>query len=357
MIATRVVFVVVAYAAAWIFASSMQMPREGFFQIWHRWDAIHYLAIAEHGYEGPGTVGHVTVFWPLFPLLVRGLSAVGLSGVVAGMLISAVASVVAAAFLYELAEMDAGEGAGRRAVLYLLVFPTAVFLIAPYAEALFLAGAVPAFLLARRRRWLPAGAAAAVAVAARPVGLFLVVGLAVEFVMARDVSRKSLVRGSLALAIALAPLVAYLGYLWAIEGSPLAFLTDQRVGWLREFTDPLSALTTTVGFVTDQQLDPNFRLAYAGEILAVVAGIGFTVWAFNERRWGYGAFMATTLLPFLFSTFYLSVPRVLLSLFPIVVLLASWTRRRELAHETLVVIMAPLAALGVITFTRFLWFF
>ena len=51
---------VVAYAATWIFASSMDMPREGSLDIWHRWDAVHYLAISEHGYRGPGTVGYVT---------------------------------------------------------------------------------------------------------------------------------------------------------------------------------------------------------------------------------------------------------------------------------------------------------
>jgi hypothetical protein len=357
VVVTRIAFMVVAYAATWIFASSMDMPREGSLAIWHRWDAIHYLAISEHGYRGPGTVGYVTAFWPLLPLLVRGLSELGLPPIAAGLSISAAATLVAARYLYELADTEVGRGAGRKAVLYLLLFPTAVFLIAPYSEPLFLAGAVPAFYYARRRRWLAVAPAAFVALAARPAGVFLLVGLVVEFLDQRDFSRKSLVRGGAVLCTAVLPLVAYLTYLWVIRGSPFAFLTDERVGWLREFKGPISALLTTLRFVGDTSLDPNFRIAYAGEVAAAAVGVAFTAWAVSRRLWGYAAFMGTTLATLLVSTHYFSVPRALLSLFPIVLLIASYTKERDRAHDLVLAVFAPLATLGVITFTRWLWFF
>jgi hypothetical protein len=357
VVVTRTVFMVVAYAATWIFASSMHLPREGFLQIWHRWDAVHYLAIAEHGYIGPGTVGYVSAFWPLLPVLVRGSSELGLSPIAAGLSISAAATLVATGYLYRLTEAEVGEGAGRKAVLYLLLFPTAVFLIAPYSEPLFLAGAIPAFYYARTRRWLAVAPASFVAVAARPAGMFLLIGLVVEFLVQRDYSRRSVLRVAAVLAVALLPLVAYLSYLWAIRGSPLAFLTDERVGWLREFKGPLSALLTTIRFVGDPSLEPNFRIAYAGELVAATVGVAFTAWAVVKRLWGYAAFMGTSLAPLLVSTYYFSLPRVLLSLFPIVLLIASFTKERDLAHQVVLAIFVPLATLGVITFTRFLWFF
>ena len=124
------------------------------------------------------------------------------------------------------------------------------------------------------------------------------------------------------LCIAVLPLVAYLTYLWAIRGSPFAFLTDERVGWLREFKGPISAFLTTLRFVGDQSLDPNFRIAYAGEVAAAAIGLAFTAWAVSRRLWGYAAFMGTTLVTLLVSTHYFSVPRALLSLFPIVLLIA-----------------------------------
>ncbi|MBA3363016.1 MAG: hypothetical protein H0T07_01275 [Actinobacteria bacterium] len=275
----------------------------------------------------------------------------------AGLPISAVASLVAARYLYDLAETEVGEGAGRKAVLYLLLFPTAVFLIAPYSEPLFLAGAVPAFYYARRRRWLAVAPAAFVAVAARPAGVFLLIGLFVEFLDQRDFSRKSLLRVGAALFIAVLPLMAYLTYLWVIRGDPFAFLSDERVGWLREFKGPISAFLTTIRFVGEPSLDPNFRIAYAGELAAAAVGIAFTSLALSRRLWGYAAFMGSTLATLLVSTHYFSVPRALLSLFPIVLLVASFTKERGRAHDLVLVVFAPLATLGVITFTRWLWFF
>jgi hypothetical protein len=67
--------------------------------------------------------------------------------------------------------------------------------------------------------------------------------------------------------------------------------------------------------------------------------------------------MGTSLVPLLVSTYYFSLPRVLLSLFPVVLLIASFTRDRDLAHNIVLAIFVPVATLGVVTFTRFLWFF
>ena len=123
--------------------------------------------VAEFGYTDPNTDPHSTVFFPLLPLLLRALHTVGLSYLVAGVIISTAASIVAGAYLFQLAEDEMGEGSGRRALLYMLLFPTAVFLIAPYSEALFLAGAIAAFYYARSGRWLLVALPGAVAVGAR----------------------------------------------------------------------------------------------------------------------------------------------------------------------------------------------
>ena len=43
-------------------------------EAWPRWDAMHYFAIAQHGYLGVGEGD--TVFYPLYPALVAGLAPV-----------------------------------------------------------------------------------------------------------------------------------------------------------------------------------------------------------------------------------------------------------------------------------------
>jgi hypothetical protein len=146
--------------------------------VWQRWDACWYTKIAAHGYE-PGTSS--TAFYPLLPALMRAVGPwTGGDPALAGLLINAAAAIAALYGLWRLVSEDFDAEVADRAVLYLAVFPAAFFLFAPFTEALFLAGAVWALLAARRRTWLLAALAAALAALARPLGVLLVVPLAWE---------------------------------------------------------------------------------------------------------------------------------------------------------------------------------
>jgi Mannosyltransferase (PIG-V) len=368
---TRVVFLGVAYLAASFLASTDGSSATGFLEMWTRWDARHFLEVAEFGYTDARTDPHATAFFPLWPLLIRGLSATGITPALAAMLLAAAASVVAVAYLYRLAEEELGRGAGsagqqqangagRRASLYLLFFPTAVFLVAPYSESLFLAGAIPAFYYARRKHWIMAGMFAAVAMGARAAGVFLLFGLLVEFLRQRDFSGTSLRRAMMAAVIALLPLAAFAGYLWQVKGDPLYFFTDQRLGWGREFSGPLEALRTTWDATrvdAGEGAFTNFVIGWRVEIAAVAFGILAVLWAIIKREWGYAGFMGLLLAFLVTSTIYLSVPRTLLSMFPIVLFVAEWTGRDTRRHETVLLVFAAIAMLGVVAFTRQAWFY
>lgn len=358
LLATRITLLGVAYAATWLLATGEGLLAEGFVDIWARWDALHFFAVAEHGYTGAGSGPYDTAFFPGFPLALRGGIALGLAPVVAGLLVSAIASLVAFAFLFQLAEHDAGRGAGRRAVLYLALFPTAVFLVAPYSEALFLAGAIPAFLFARRGRWTLAGIPAAVAVATRVAGVFVVFGLALEFLRQGDFSARKARAALAGLALGAMPLAAYCAYLAAAKGDALRFLTDQRRGWWREIpTDPVSSFLATWNTWSNPDYPSNWIFAWRGEIVAAVIGVGIVVWAALKREWGYAGYIGATIASLLLSTWYFSIPRMLLSLFPVVLFLAEATGAHPTRHELTLVMFAPLATLGVVVFTQGAWFY
>ena len=146
---TRAVLLAIGYASTWLLASSRGPPRLGLLDIWVHWDARHFLEVATFGYTDPATDPNAPAFFPLYPLLIRALDGIGVPAVAAAMIIATVATWAACTFVFLLADDDVGPGAGRRAISYLLLFPTAVFLIAPYSEALFLAGATGAFYFAR----------------------------------------------------------------------------------------------------------------------------------------------------------------------------------------------------------------
>lgn len=330
--------------------------REGFFDLWTRWDARHFLQVAEFGYTDPNTDPHATAFFPLFPLSIAAVSAAGVAPVLAGMLIAAVATVVACTYLYRLAEEEIGEGAGRRAVVYLLLFPTTVFLIAPYSEAIFLAGAIPAFYYARRGRWNLVGVPAAVAMGTRAAGVFLLLGLIGEFIRARDFSRRTILRALLALSVGLAPLVAYAGYLAAIKGNAFYFFVDQREGWHRNFVGPVQSFLNTWNLTTSSTSPTNWIFTWRLELVAAAIGVGLVIWAVLKREWGYAIFMGSLMAALLTSTWYFSIPRMLLSMFPAFLFLASVTKSPR-RHELAVAVLAPVAALGVVVYTQGAWWF
>ena len=293
----------------------------------------------------------------MFPLLIRALSAIGWDPALAGMFISLVASVVAGYFLYRLAENDLGAGGGRRAVTYLFLFPTAVFLIAPYSEALFLAGAIGAFYFARSDRWHLVGFPAAVAMGARSAGVFLLAGLIVEFLHQRDFTMQRITSGALAVAVGALPLLGYGVFLVRSTGSAWgSYLEAQRAGWYRDFTNPIESFKATWN-TWQGDYETNWIFAWRLEVLAAVVGLVFLGWVLWKREWGYATYMGATLAALMTSTWYFSIPRILLGLFPMMLLLAGWSLVHPRRHETVILVLAPLAALGVVVYTRGIWFF
>ena len=184
--------------------------------VWARWDSVWFLRIAEHGYSSAS--GAASAFYPLYPgsVAVLGRALFG-HYVLAGILVSLAAALGSCLLLYRLAEERLGADGARRAVLYLALFPFALFLQAVYSESLYLLLTLAAFVLAERKRYLLAGCAAGLALLTRPTGLALLPALALIAWQERD-----RVRALASLAVAPVLFAAYPLYLWRAEGDPWA---------------------------------------------------------------------------------------------------------------------------------------
>jgi len=166
-------------------------------------------------------------YFPLYPFLMRLLAALfgGTDDayLVAGLVISNIALLVALVYLASLVAIDRDATAGTRGALYLLVFPTSVFLAVVYPESLLLALSIGAVYHARRGQWLPAALLGALAALTRPF-----VGAAVAVPLAIEAFRRSGPRAAVVTAVpAAATLVGWLVALWRITGDPKAILTAE----------------------------------------------------------------------------------------------------------------------------------
>src|SRR5262249_35708079 len=105
-------------------------------------DGLMYPTIAREGYA------HLwqAAFFPLLPLIEHILSPIPfVSPEAAGLVAANVACLGAFALLRVLVERELGRAAARRTLLYMAVFPTALFFAAAYTKSLFLLLSVGAF--------------------------------------------------------------------------------------------------------------------------------------------------------------------------------------------------------------------
>ena len=136
---------------------------------WLRWDTICYLSIAETGYANLG----LSVWPPLYPLLIRVFSLVFTPPVLAALIISSLATWLAFFLLYVLVTEDQNESTAKNMLFLYVVYPVSFFLVAGYTESLFLALVIGSFLLARKKAWVLAGILAALATLTRNQGIVL----------------------------------------------------------------------------------------------------------------------------------------------------------------------------------------
>jgi hypothetical protein len=199
------------------------------------WDASHYLYVSEEGYR-EGQMSNA--FAPLYPFAVRAAHLLVPDRVAAALLVSNLASAVAAYFLYVYVKRRYSRDVAIKALVLLLTFPTAFYLNIIYSEGLFLLMSV-AFLVGLQRHNLPvAAAAASLMPLTRMVGVAVVVPLAV-YLVADALSKAPLtsdwpVRLRLVarpqLLYLLAPLAGlglYCAYMQLETGDPLAMVHAQ----------------------------------------------------------------------------------------------------------------------------------
>jgi hypothetical protein len=200
-----------------------------------RWDGRWYRMVADGGYLlVPGRQSD-PAFFPLYPILLRGVHAAGVGWGIAGPLISNLALLLGLGVFYALSREIFSEPFARRATTYVAIFPLGYVFSMAYPESVVLVLLAASPLAALRRRWALAGVCAAAAALARPEGAFLVLPLA----SIAWQQRQSLtpVRRGVALSAVLAPpaaLVSYSLYLARVLHDPLAWSQAERA-WGRRF--------------------------------------------------------------------------------------------------------------------------
>lgn len=309
--------------------------------VWQRFDSIWYTKIAMQGYApGDGT----TVFFPLYPLLMRLAGKVFFGNyLLGGIIVSNATYFLALIYLYKLSQLELDPQVATRTVVYLSVFPTAFFLLGVYTESPFLFFAVSAFYYARKRHWLVAGIMGLFAALTKQLGLLLLLPLLYEYLAERGFALRAVRRDVLSLSLIPIGTLAFLLFRHFYLGEP--FLVETYRGqWGVNASWPWSNIADSLIVIfnpgkfppLNPEDTPLRRIFYNSFDLACVGLFLFlAVAALRRLRLGYGLYMISVLFVVLMQNFrppypIAALPRYVLVLFPGFMVLGAMVKSKAL---------------------------
>ncbi len=260
------VFVAVRAAILLVLFAVSNLKNRSAYSVLVRWDSQWYSRIADHGY------GHIVVasdgrklsdyaFFPLFPAIERLLHFfTRLSAVNSGLVISAVASIIAAAGIYRTVELTFGERVAFITTMLWALVPVGIVQSMAYSESLFTALAAWALFHILKKNWIPAAILAVGAGLTRPIGIAVVAAVVICAIYEKE-------RPYLAIAIAPMGLVGYLGLVGYQQKSLFGYF-DVATGWKNGFDGGLNFLQWIWKLLTSDSL-------LAG--LSILVGLGFLI--------------------------------------------------------------------------------
>ena len=296
-----------------------------------KWDSPHYMYIAQNGYVNEGDPANFIVFFPLYPFLVRLITFDFAYVNLSGLIVSNVSSIIAVIYLFKLAKLDYSDSVAKKAVLFLSVFPTAYFLSAVFTEGLFLALVIASLYYARNAKWALAGVLGLLASLTRLAGLILLPVLIVEYLHQKEWKIRAT---NLKLLWTSLPALGFLVYLlinYQVTGNFFMFIEIERTHW-HQTLNPLDGLLGALGWSTNSAFPDSITIGYAQVIFAVfgfaMVIAGFIACYKSKLRTSYLVYMLLTWMLSVSTSFWISIPRYVLTMFPMFIILALYSQKR-----------------------------
>lgn len=280
------------------------------------WDGIVYLHIARSGYTNPSDAN----FFPLYPVLVGIVGRILPSILDSGLLVAWTSFVGAIYFYLKIfkrlfAVHDNIEA--LRGLLFFVFFPTAVFLIAPFTEALFAFLALGAIYFALQKKFLPAAIFAMFCTATHPNGVAVVVLITLVLVEQRE----KIFNIVLTVLIASLGILSFMCALAARYKQPLLFVkTQTERGWLQS---GYGHIFPTADF---------FNLLF-------IVGLVWSIIYWWPRRKSFAAYSIMFLCIPLVGRQFGGFNRYMLMAFPVQWMMYEYVRNRKVAYACAAVLL------------------
>ncbi|MGA3289688.1 MAG: glycosyltransferase family 39 protein [Candidatus Bathyarchaeia archaeon] len=335
VVLAKILVLTIGYVVTYI-NSGPAPPQTILMNMFNHWDAPHYEAIAKNGYVNTGDAANFIVFFPLYPILIRLFSVDSNYTSLSALIVSNVCSLIAFFYLYKLAKLEFNDSVAVKAVLFLSVFPTAYFLSAPYTEGLFFALVIASIYYARLGKWQFSGLISLFAALTRIAGLLLLPVLLVEYFHQKGWKPRKTDPSILWIFLTFAGFLIYLGINYQVTGSPFTFLTVEVTHWYNRL-DPRTGLTAAYGWAKNASYPENITVGIAPLVFAVfgLLMVGVSVW--RRLRPVYTVYMFLSWALAVSTSWWISVPRYVMAMFPIFILFGLLTNKKAISIAIVIV--------------------
>lgn len=352
---------IISYATLYYFparsvsANWCIFPRNLFIEGWARWDSGWYLGIINDGYTNiANSEGQRdTVFFPLYPAVVRLLKLIIPNDVICGLIVSNVAFLAALIILYRLVISRLGIDIAKRCIILISVYPFSFFFRAMYTESIFLLLVLTAFYFGEKQKWLIASLFSAASGASRITGFLTIAGLIMLYIEKQGFDWRKVKHEIHWIIVGAAGPVSFMAFLAIKFGEPFAFAKNHLVpgritesileGSVSNFDAFLSATTLTTKFY------PLLNLFYICLVPCTIVlllftytkiGVAYSVWGF---------------LSVIVSSFgWRSMGRYAVVIFPLFIS-AAIVLKKEIWFKTAVYLSIVLLTFFTLLFTHAYW--
>ncbi len=320
-----------------------------------KWDANNYVRIATGGYTYYTENGAYTTlaFFPLYPWLMSVVNIIFRNLQVTGLVLSFLFYSGACAFMYKLFCIDYSKSTAVRAIIYISVFPHALFFGTIMNESIMLFTVAAAFYYIRRHNWVMTGIFGMLAALSRMQGILMAVPAAVEWLEhykileklknknIKEVWRLFYKKGLWIFLMLLGTLI-YLLCNYKVTGDCFKFLEYQRTIWQHGsvyfgigIKNIFNRLFENAG--SDPSMMCQIWLPSVASLIFVAASI---IYGMRRNRNMYTAFL---LVYFIINTgidWVISLPRYMTCAIPAFLFLSDFSERHKWSEPLITAFMA-----------------
>lgn len=297
------------------------------FDLLCQWDCGWYLSIIQNGYDIRPHAHDAEdaanwAFFPLFPMLTRGIVDIFKIGAVeSAFFLSTISFFCGCILLFKYLKTLFDEKTTKFIILAIAFSPLNLYFSVPYTEAVYFFLMISVIYFCNERKWLMAGFLGVGLSLTRNLGVMIVFPMLI--IAINQVGLRSLIKfnspllPSIATGILLAPLglFMYMFFLYYYTGDAFAFKNIQ-IAWGRELHNPLDVLMDGIiyGGVYEK---------YCALVVVISLFLAFYLMFKKYFSEGLIVFLGT-IIPL--STALASMPRYTLTLFPIYMSIGRMTQ-------------------------------